>query len=140
MKNQAKKQTKNSQKQFLQQIEQQQDLLRILLENLQSSQTVKSKEIFVKEPFYMKNGGEQMPMITDGAERNVPVSLRVVKRIRNKVITLERYRSRMQDYINVRSIVKREGVDTLGLREIENKNFTTNEEGVKIIFELLISL
>jgi len=100
----------------------------------------KTKEVFVKEPFYMKNGGEQMPMITEGAERNVPVSLKIVKRVGNKVITLERYRSRMQDYINVRSIVKREGVDTLGLREIQNKNFTTNEEGAKIIFELLTKM
>ena len=109
----------------------------------QTKQQVKEKQVktvFVQEPFYMKNGEEQMPMITQGAARNVPTSLRIVKRLGDKAITMERYRARMQEYINVRPIVKRGSVEALGLREVENKPFETTNEAAKIIMDLIRSL
>ena len=98
------------------------------------------KTILVDEPFYMKNGGEDMAMITQGAARNVPVSLKIIKRFGGKAITLERYRARTSEYISLRSIVKNNGKEVLGLREVENKTFTTNEEAVKIVMDLIQKL
>lgn len=100
----------------------------------------KPKLVFVAEPFYMKNGGEQLGMLTQGAARNVPVELNVVKKVGNKAITIERYRARFPQYVCLRAIHTKGDKTFLGLRETENKQFESVEEAKKIIVDILKSL
>lgn len=98
------------------------------------------REVVVDQPFYMKNGGEAMGMITQGAARNVPVELKIIKRVGNKAITVEKYRARFPQYISLRAIKQVGGKEYLALREVDNQVFTTVEEAKKIVTDLLKEL
>lgn len=96
--------------------------------------------VFVAEPFYMKNGGEQISMFTQGMERNVPVELKIIKVIGDKAITLERFRARMGQYIQVRKLIEHNGKKVLGLREIENQDVSTADQAKAVIARLISSI
>ncbi len=104
------------------------------------AQGQKAQLVLVQEPFYAKNGDTKLPMITQGAERNVPVELSILKVVGDKVITLERFRARFPQYIQVRKVVNHNGQKVLGLREIPNAEFETADQAKQIMAKIVASL